>query len=404
MKIGIHCFEYPPCNHGGIGSFTKDLAEGLVKAGHEVTVFGLYYSHVLDLENETIEKINGVKIYRYPYYDKFKNKRLNLFFSRVKLYEIIKKLDKEEEFDLIETPDNQGWLPLGLPNNIPMITRLHGGVAYFAVELNRKSSRIEQYLEKYQLQKSNHIVSVSEYTAKRTLDIFKMEKDYSVIYNSVLLPNGFDCRKIEKVKNLIVFSGSVLPKKGVEELVIAVNIVCKEIPDAKLVIAGKNILIKEGIKYENYLLSLIDDRFKKNISFIGSLNREKELFPLLCSASVCCFPSHAEAFSIAPLEAMALGKPVVYSILSSGKEALVHDESGLLSDPREPDSIAENLLKVLGDEEYAKKLAKNGKHRFDTLFNYDKWLNNNIELFEKYKKRSKQNENIIISRRMRNKT
>lgn len=386
MHIGIHCFEYPPCNHGGIGSFTKDLAEGLVRAGHKVTVFGLYYSHVLDINSEIIEEINGVKVYRYPFNSKFKNKRINLFISRLKLFNIIKDINKRDKFDIIETPENQGFLPLGLPNKIPMITRLHGGVTYFGIELNRKSSRIEKYLEKYQLLNSNHIVSVSDYTAKRTLDIFNIDKDYSVIYNSVQLPKNLDCTKIQTKKNLIVFTGSVLPKKGVENLIRAMNIVCEEIFDAKLVIAGKNIYKKDGENYEDYLFKLLDDKYKNNISFAGSLNREDELFPLICSAHVCCYPSYTEAFAIAPLEAMAIGKPVVYSILSSGKEALVHGESGLLADPKSPESIAKNLLKVLKDKKLTKKLAFNGKERVKKLFNYDKWLINNIELFDKYKK------------------
>ena len=30
MHIGFICHEYPPCNHGGIGSFMKDLAEIII--------------------------------------------------------------------------------------------------------------------------------------------------------------------------------------------------------------------------------------------------------------------------------------------------------------------------------------------------------------------------------------
>jgi len=38
MHIGFVCHEYPPCHHGGIGSFTKDLAEGLVKEGFCISI------------------------------------------------------------------------------------------------------------------------------------------------------------------------------------------------------------------------------------------------------------------------------------------------------------------------------------------------------------------------------
>jgi len=69
-------------------------------------------------------------------------------------------------------------------------------------------------LEKFQLQKSKQIVSVSEYTAKKTLDIFKLNKKYSVIYNSVQVPENLSCSEIKVEKALIVFSGSVLLSIG----------------------------------------------------------------------------------------------------------------------------------------------------------------------------------------------
>jgi len=387
MHIGIHCFEYPPCNHGGIGSFTKDLAEGLVREGHEVTVFGFYYRNVLDLDETVLETINGVKIYRYPDYKKFANERLNIIFSRIQLYRNIKALHQEKAFDVIETPENAGWLPFGVPMGIPMITRLHGGTSYFGVELNRKSSRMGAFLEKQQLKRSEHIVSVSEYTAKKTLEIFGLQKEYSVIYNSVQLPKGFTCLNRPVQDRLIVFSGSVLPKKGVEELVKAMNTVCQEVPEASLMLAGKNIAQKDGRSYEEYLLEQVNETYREKIHFLGAMNRENELFPLLCRAEICCYPSHSEAFAIAPLEAMALGKAVVYSELHSGTEALLHMESGLLCNPKDPKDIAEKILLLLNDNDLREKVAKNGKKRIEKLFNYEKWIKLNIDLFTKINKK-----------------
>lgn len=389
MHIGLHCFEYPPCNHGGIGSFTKDLAEGLVREGHEVTVFGFYYQNILDLDKAVEETINGVKIYRYPDYKKFSNERLNIIFSRIQLYRNIKALHQEKAFDVIETPENAGWLPFGVPTGIPMVTRLHGGTSYFGVELNRKSSRISAFLEKQQLKRSEHIVSVSEYTAKKTLEIFGLEKEHSVIYNSVQLPKDFSCHNRPIQEKLIVFSGSILPKKGVEELVKAMNTVCQEIPEASLMLAGKNIAQKDGRPYEKYLLEQVDEAYREKIHFLGAMNRENELFPLLCKAEVCCYPSHSEAFAIAPLEAMALGKAVVYSELHSGREALLHMESGLLCNPKEPTDIAEKILLLFNDNDLREKVAKNGKKRIKKLFNYEKWINSNIDLYRKINEKNK---------------
>jgi len=382
MHIGINCYEYPPCNHGGIGSFTKDLAEALVKQGHKVTVFGFYLENILKLEKEIDEVINGVRVIRIQDSKKLFNNQLNIVYNRIRLYKLVKKLHNQTPFDIIESPESGGWLPFGLPNNISLLTRLHGGTAYFAQELNRKSSRMISFFEKQQLQTSNHIVSVSKYTAEKTLDIFKIKKNYSVIYNSIKLPADLKCVENTIEKNLIVFSGSILPKKGVEELVKSINIVCQNIPNAKFIFAGKNFIEKNGKPYTEYLKELVDKQYRSNIHFVGALNREKELFPLLCKAHICCFPSHAEAFSLAPLEAMALAKPVIYSKLHSGKEALIHMESGLLCDPRDPNDIAANILLLLENQELCKKIAKKGQERVENLFNYQKWIIDNIELYK----------------------
>ena len=77
MHICLICNEYPPSNHGGIGSFTKDLAEGLVANGFYVSVIGVYSKYVLDIKEPMTEIINGVHIERYPFKNKLKDKRFN---------------------------------------------------------------------------------------------------------------------------------------------------------------------------------------------------------------------------------------------------------------------------------------------------------------------------------------
>lgn len=386
MNIGIQCSEYPPCKHGGIGSFTKDLAEGLVRQGHDVTVFGYYYSNVLDLDDKVDEIINGVRVLRYPPYNRFSNKRLNLIFSRFDMQKNIRQLHRQKAFDVIESPENEGWLALGTPDRIPLITRFHGGVAYFGAELGRKVSRLIKSLEKMQLRRSTHLVSVSKYTAQRTMDLFHLNRDYSVIYNAVQLPRDLECSE-EFESHLIVFAGSVIPKKGVEGLVRAMNVIGSVYPDAKIVLAGKNTHRVNGEAYESYLLSLVEEPYRDRVVFAGPLDREKELFPLLCQAHVCCYPSFSEAFALAPLEAMGLGKAVVYSKLSSGPEAIEDGVTGLLCDPAEPEDIAEKILYYFREPEQMEKIRGNGRRAIQEKFSYTEWIHRNVEMFEAYRKK-----------------
>ena len=64
MNILYLCDEYPPCQHGGIGSVTQSLARELVSKGHKVSVCGFYpYYRTAAAYEEDF----GVQAYRYFY-------------------------------------------------------------------------------------------------------------------------------------------------------------------------------------------------------------------------------------------------------------------------------------------------------------------------------------------------
>lgn len=380
IHICLICNEYPESNHGGIGSFTKDLAEGLAKNNFKVSIIGIYSKYVLDFNEEIIETINNVTVYRYPFENKFKDKRFNIAFNRYKLYKQIKNLNKINKINIIEAPEHDGWLPFGVPSKIPYISRLHSSVTLHGKLLNKKYSRLISILEKQQLKNSDYIISVSEYTAKTTFDLFNIKKEYKVIYNSIKIPSNIILEQIDK--NLILFAGSVVPRKGVTELIKAINIVLKQFPNINLILAGKNQYMINRIKYEEYLRKFINDEFQNNVIFKGALDRDTELMPLINKAYFCCFPSHVEAFSLAPMEAMALGKAVIFTKYVSGPELIEDNISGLLADTKDPKDIADKILLLLNNEILCKQIAENGKKRIESNFSYQKWLTENISFYK----------------------
>ena len=62
MNILYLCDEYPPGQHGGIGTSVRSMARELVKQGHRVVVAGLY-SPGYGGADEFVD--NGVKVYRF---------------------------------------------------------------------------------------------------------------------------------------------------------------------------------------------------------------------------------------------------------------------------------------------------------------------------------------------------
>jgi glycosyltransferase involved in cell wall biosynthesis len=98
---------------------------------------------------------------------------------------------------------------------------------------------------------------------------------------------------------------------------------------------------------------------------------------------VAVFPSRAEAFAMAPLEAMASGCPTIYSQRGSGPELLEHGCQGLLVDPDDPEEIAEAILRLQADPSFAQRLGDEGRAHVRERFSIEKLTAENIIYYER---------------------
>ena len=99
---------------------------------------------------------------------------------------------------------------------------------------------------------------------------------------------------------------------------------------------------------------------KNHVSFIIDSDDAK-LFDLYQKACLFLFPSLYEGFGWPPLEAMALGCPVVCSNAASLPEVV--GDAALICSPKDEEEIAENCLTVLQDASVANRLIERGYSR-----------------------------------------
>jgi hypothetical protein len=201
MKICLVCNEFPPYKCGGIGIFSNELANSLIDKGHEVIVIGIYR----DIEEDTILE-NGLRVIRLKSW----GGRSAVLTDSMRLGYKIKELVKSKKIDIVELPDFEGLAAFWMKMDIPIITRLHGSVTYFAKEMNTRQSKVRAYIEKRSLNNSDYICSVSQYTANKTKDIFKLKKNIKVIYNGVKIPDADRCKKTYEDTHIVSFSGSLI--------------------------------------------------------------------------------------------------------------------------------------------------------------------------------------------------
>lgn len=84
-----------------------------------------------------------------------------------------------------------------------------------------------------------------------------------------------------------------------------------------------------------------------------------------CAVFVC--PSHSEGFALPPVEAMACGAALVSTACGGNSDYAVHDETALLSAPRDSGSLARSIVQLLEDEILLRRIAEAGRIKARSL-------------------------------------
>jgi len=374
MKLCFICGEYPPGPHGGIGTMTQVLGRALAAKGHEVRVVGIYPERYGAPE---IEDDHGVQVWRL----RERKHHLGWVRSRYELYQTVLEWVRGGLVDVVEVPDYQGWAAGWKPLTAPVIARLHGSLTYFASELRQPIDNTSYWLERASLRRADYSCSVCRYTAEMTERVFKLPLGSSaILYNPVeTLP---DSQRLSRMQNRVVFSGTLTAKKGIVSLIKAWPQVAASAPGAELHVFGKDGRAADRGSMETFLRSILPGNARASVCFHGHVSRA-ELFEAYRTAGLAVFPSYAEAFAVAPLEAMACGCPTIFSKRGSGPELLTHGREGLLVDPDKPEEIAAEILRVLRNPALAGELGEAGRARIQETFSIDRLVAQNVAFYER---------------------
>ncbi|TDS77577.1 glycosyltransferase involved in cell wall biosynthesis [Amnibacterium kyonggiense] len=142
-----------------------------------------------------------------------------------------------------------------------------------------------------------------------------------------------------KPDNRIVFVGRITGEKMLPDLVEAVARIPREL-DAQLDLVGEGD-IKRQLEQQAQRLGIAD-----RVHFPGRVSDE-DLRTILTRATVFAMPSTAELQSIATMEAMASGLPVVAADAMALPHLVKDGENGYLFPPRDIDALADRLTRVL---------------------------------------------------------
>jgi glycosyltransferase involved in cell wall biosynthesis len=157
---------------------------------------------------------------------------------------------------------------------------------------------------------------------------------------------------LDQNEAVIGFVGWLLPIKGPDYLLKAMEYVWPEHPEASLVFVGKGHL---DVDLRAQALRM---EANGRVKFLGWREDINEIMPIF---DILVLPSLNEGMGRVLVEAMAAGKPVVASRVGGIPDLVRHDETGYLVPPADDEALADGIKKLLDDPEKAWEMGQRGK-------------------------------------------
>ncbi len=384
MRVLMLSWEYPPRSVGGLAQHVYDLTNALAAAGEEI--------HLITLgggETGEREDVNGVHVYRVQPYNlsapDFLTWILQLNMSMVEY--AVPLVNSLADLDLVHAHD---WLVayagrlLKHAYKIPLIATIHateyGRNQGLHNDLQRYISDVEWWLT----YEAWRVIVCSHYMERELLRIFQLPADKIRV-----IPNGVDLSRYRKRdgehlsrdsfaapdEKIVFFVGRLVQEKGAHILLEAVPKVLQHYSKTKFVISGKGPAL-DYLKNRARDMDVYD-----RIYFTGYIDDATRDF-LYREADVAVFPSLYEPFGMVALEAMAARTPVVVADVGGLAEIVEHEVNGLKCYPGNPNSLADNILRLLYDPELAERLAERAYRNLRQQYTWEEIAHKTREVYE----------------------
>lgn len=177
---------------------------------------------------------------------------------------------------------------------------------------------------------------------------------------------------LPETAGLLVMIGTLKEAKGHRYMIEAMALLVQSRPDVQLLLVGDGELRQELQGQVNGLH--LNDR----IHFLGS---RQDVPDLLAAGDIFVLPSLWEGLSIALLEAMATGLPIVASEVSGTVQVIIPGQTGILVPPGEPDRLAAAIGQLLANPGCAQALGAAAKERVTVEFTAQKQAAEHLALY-----------------------
>ncbi|MDT0582709.1 glycosyltransferase family 4 protein [Brumicola blandensis] len=351
---------------GGASAHVRDLSNALIAQGHEVCVFvggDGPLNELFERNKIPIKSVTSLVRELSPAND-------------FKAYFELKKLLADYSPDIVACHSAKAGLLGRLAAsklNLPVVYTAHGWPFTEGVPNLRAS--IYRYVETFMANFCNNIITVSDYDKKLAVrHAVADESKIRVIWNGVpedsLIQNRESKDSATLIPTILMIARFEQPK-NFSLLLRALSGLTDLKWQAKFVGDGPDLTTVKSLCDE---LSL-----NERVSFLGWRN---DIANLLSEADIFTLISDWEGLPLSILEAMRAGLPVIASDVGGVKEAVEHEQSGLLVSNKQVEEITTALQQLLTGKALRKDMGNKGRERFNTFFTVEKMTEATLSVYQ----------------------
>ncbi len=182
-------------------------------------------------------------------------------------------------------------------------------------------------------------------------------------------------------KPVVGYVGRLHVGKGVVALLEAMRLVWRDVPETRLVLAGRRFERGSAadIPIEQALAGLQREERARVIHIDGFDEGEKA--SLFDAFDVFAMPSLGESFGIAYLEAWLQRKPVIGARIGATACVIRDGVDGLLVDPASPADVARGIVRLLCDQSERQRMGNAGHQKTVERFTWDRVVDRIEQIF-----------------------
>ena len=258
--------------------------------------------------------------------------------------------------------------------NIPLILTFHGYVLdrfmldYSSALQNVHCQTDLKIFTKLAVRKADIITAVSRFTANLVRQDMELADSIKVIYNGVdhaLFTPHKAKHKMQTNKINVLFCGKLTRRKGAHYL----------IPIAERLDRNININYTSGLRFSGMLAD------HSQLQCLGAVPYH-EMPTVYQNADILLFPTVREGLSLAALEAMSCGLPVVATDCSSLPELIDEGKGGFLCQLGDVDAFADRIHLLAENPQLRREMGDYNRAKVEKMFTIDRMVGQYQELFE----------------------